>query len=144
MPLTAFCLPKGHVLHAKRPSFATRKTAFCNALAIKTLQSWPVSQQQAHINLWIYSTPQQRPYRVQAQQRLRIKLKKHRTDIAASPFLTNNSPTFVRPYNHTNAGLAMQVHPQQECSLSLFNWLCPAATSAFSTNLLLQQQKERP
>ena len=83
-------------------------------------------------------------YRVQVQQRLRIKLKKHRTDIAASLFLTNNSPTFVRPYNHTNAGLVMQAHPQQECSLSLFNWLCPAATSAFSTNLLLQQQKERP
>lgn len=83
-------------------------------------------------------------YHVQAQQRLRIRLKRHRTDRVANPFPANYSPTFVRPYNHTNAGLAMQAHPQQECSLSLFNWLCPAATSAFSTSLLLQQQKERP
>ena len=30
--LTAFCLPKGRQLHAKRPPFAARKTAFCKAI----------------------------------------------------------------------------------------------------------------
>ena len=37
----AFYTPKGRLLHAEKPPFATRKTAFCNPLDARPLRSRP-------------------------------------------------------------------------------------------------------